>query len=168
MTPDEPSAPDSHQTGASSVADEAMRLAEAFAVWAQNGKLAADVAAHDEPNGAPTDETAGGGTNSEDVSSTASAARATAPSCDCAHGEAVEAVCRLCPVCRMAGLVQAVQPDLLDRVADLLGLVAGGLHSAAQQRRTSDGDSTTATDRGESGAQSRDGMDVPVTGGDDD
>lgn len=167
MTPDEPSDPDSHQSGASDVADEAMLLAEAFAVWAQNGRLAADVATHDAPPNTPSEDAAGSGTESEDAPSPQPAAGG-APSCDCAHGEAVEAVCRLCPVCRMAGLVQAVQPDLLDRVADLLGLVAGGLHSAAQQRRTSDSGSTTTADTGGTGAQSHSGMDVPVTGGDDD
>lgn len=157
MTPDEPSDPDSQQSGAANVADEAMRLAEAFAVWAQNGKLAADVAAHDTPVGEAAGEAASAG-----------AATDSAPSCDCAHGTAVEAVCRMCPVCRMAALVQAVQPDLLDRVADLLGLVAGGLHSAAQQRRTSE---TGAAGGGAAGAQPHradEGMDVPVTGGQDD
>ncbi|HWC20736.1 MAG TPA: hypothetical protein VG502_00425 [Flexivirga sp.] len=165
MTPDDPADPDNQQTGASTVADEAMRLAEAFAVWAQNGKLAADVAAHD----TSVDDT-GAGTATEEPDRAAGArppAAAAAPSCDCAHGAAVEAVCRMCPVCRMAGLVQAVQPDLLDRVADLLGLVAGGLHSAAEQRRTSTTGAGNAPDAGASG-RSDGGMDVPVTGGDDD
>ncbi|MFC6706386.1 hypothetical protein [Flexivirga alba] len=161
MTPDEPSDPDDKQSGASNVADEAMRLAEAFAVWAQNGKLAADVAMHD----APADQAATSGTESADAPSAPPRDGTAAPSCDCAHGAAVEAVCRMCPVCRMAGLVQAVQPDLLDRVADLLGLVAGGLHSAAEQRRTSD---TGTGDPGSSGQHPDRGMDVPVTGGDDD
>lgn len=67
----------------------------------------------------------------------------------------------MCPVCRLAGVVQAVQPDLLDRVADLLGVVAGGLHTAAQQRRTAD--APTKDERDTSG-----GVDVPVTGEDDD
>ncbi len=154
MTPDEPSDPDSQQTGASDVAGEAMRLAEAFAVWAQNGKLAADVAMHDTPQA--------------DASGTPPKPSAAAPGCDCAHGAAVEAVCRMCPVCRMAGLVQAVQPDLLDRVADLLGLVAGGLHSAAEQRRASDTGTGEPTGTGSPEPHPDGGMDVPVTGGDDD
>lgn len=164
MTPDEPSDPDNQTSGASNVADEAMRLAEAFAVWAQNGKLAADVAAHD----TRTDEAAGQNAEGGDAPAEPPERGAAAASCDCAQGTAVEAVCRMCPVCRMAGLVQAVQPDLLDRVADLLGLVAGGLHSAAEQRRTSDSGAGTVNTSGTPEQQSDGGMDVPVTGGDDD
>jgi len=44
----------------------------------------------------------------------------------------------MCPVCRAAGLLQAVQPEVLDRVADLLSMVAGGLRSAADERRAGD------------------------------
>lgn len=164
MTPDEPSDPDDQQSGASNVADEAMRLAEAFAVWAQNGKLAADVAAHD----TPADDAASSGAETGGASSARPETSAATPHCDCAHGVAVEAVCRMCPVCRMAGLVQAIQPDLLDRVADLLGLVAGGLHTAAQQRRTSDTGAGGATEPGTPGQHPSDGMDVPVTGGNED
>lgn len=168
MTPDEPSDPENPTSGASDVAEEAMRLAEAFAVWAQNGKLAADAATQGtssddaESPGAATDSKTTSGPGAEPA---APKPAATPPSCDCAHGAAVETVCRMCPVCRMAGLVQAVQPDLLDRLADLLGLVAGGLHSAAEQRRTSD------TGSGSTGnpvpPEADGGMDVPVTGDDD-
>lgn len=159
MTPDEPSDTGDQQSGPSSVADEAMRLAEAFAVWAQNNKLAAD--ATTAGHAAASEERAG--TEPEDgeqATASGEAPHGTAPGCDCAQGPAVEAVCRMCPVCRLAGLVQAVQPDLLDRVADLLGVVAGGLRTAAQERRVAD---APGTDPGGSG-----GMDVPVTGGDDD
>lgn len=150
MTPDEPSDTSDEQSGPASVADEAMRLAEAFAVWAQNSKLAAEATVDDS---ARDDATA-------DTAPVPERHRSTA-GCDCAQGTAVEAVCRMCPVCRLAGVVQAVQPDLLDRVADLLGVVAGGLHTAAQQRRTAD--APTKDERDTSGA-----VDVPVTGEDDD
>ena len=164
MTPDEPFDPDNQTSGASDVADEAIRLAEAFAVWAQNGKLAADVAAHD----TPTDGAAAEDASVGDAPKGRPEPGAAAPSCDCAQGVAVEAVCRMCPVCRMAGLVQAVQPELLDRVADLLGLVAGGLRSAADQRRTPDTGAGSVRSSGTPDQQSDGGMDVPVTGGDDD
>jgi len=74
---------------------------------------------------------AGAGAGSERVNSEPTG-------CGCSHGDSVETVCRMCPVCRAAGLLQAVQPELLDRVADLLSMVAGGLHSAAEQRRAAD------------------------------
>lgn len=154
MTPDEPSDTSDRQAGPASVADEATRLAEAFAVWAKNSKLAADAVAEgdaDDP----------GQAEAERRTAPPPAAHGTAVGCDCGQGPAVEAVCRMCPVCRLAGLVQAVQPELLDRVADLLGVVAGGLRTAAQERRAAD---TGGDPREETG----DGMDVPVTGGDDD
>ncbi|MBB2892303.1 hypothetical protein [Flexivirga oryzae] len=102
-------------TGTSSVADEAARLAQAFSTWAQNGR----------------------GT-SFGPSATHESVTGEAAACGCTHGDSVEAVCRMCPVCRAAGLLQAVQPELLDRVADLLSMVAGGLRSAAEERRTGD------------------------------
>ena len=112
-------------TGASSVADEAARLAQAFSLWAQNGR----------------GDTAAGATPRQD------SADGDIAACGCTHGDSVEAVCRMCPVCRAAGLLQAVQPEVLDRVADLLSMVAGGLRSAAEGRRT--GQETTSTDDAE-------------------
>ncbi|WP_148043260.1 hypothetical protein [Flexivirga caeni] len=102
-----------NSAAASSVADEAARLAQAFSVWAQRD------------GEATTEDTARPGEHD----------RSEAAACGCSHGDAVEAVCRMCPVCRAAGLLQAVQPELLDRIADVLTLIAGGLHSAADQRR---------------------------------
>lgn len=157
MTPDEPSDTGEQQTGAASVADEAMRLAEAFAVWAQNSKQAADASAAD--GGAPEESPVTDQAPAREPAAPAGAPHGTAPGCDCAQGPAVEAVCRMCPVCRLAGLVQAVQPDLLDRVADLLGVLASGLRTTARERRVAD---TPATPGDADG-----GMDVPVTGGDD-
>lgn len=116
MTADKTPDSDDERSGASSVADEAARLAQAFSVWAQRDRGAA----------------------SPDVGGEAGSARTDPAECGCSHGDSVEAVCRMCPVCRAAGLLQAVQPELLDRVADLLNMVAGGLHSAAEQKRAGD------------------------------
>lgn len=109
-----------HETDGASVADEAARLAEAFAGWAGRHHFNATDPGGEEP-------VVAGDT-----------ARAEQPLCDCAHGATVEAVCRNCPVCRAAGLIQAVSPELLDRAADLLELLASGLHSAAAGRRAPD------------------------------
>lgn len=98
-----------------SVADEAAKLAQAFSAWSRQGPAGGSERSH----GADASDAAG---------------------CGCSHGDSVQAVCRMCPLCRAAGLLQAVQPDLLDRVADLLSVVAGGLHSAAEQRRAGDGE----------------------------
>lgn len=159
---DQPTGNDESQTGAASVAEEAMRLAEAFSVWAQNSKLAADAAATpDDATGAGREEQPDTrAAEPKDADARHPEPRDTVQHCDCAHGPAVEAVCRMCPVCRLAGLVQAVQPDLLDRVADLLGVVAGGLRTAAQDRRTAD-------DPG-AGTPGADDMEVPVTDGAED
>lgn len=163
MTPDEPadtSGARNGQPGPASVADEAMRLAEAFATWAQNTHRATDARASYDATAADRDPGDAAGQASSAASASADHHTA-APGCDCAHAPAVEAVCRMCPVCRLAGLVQAVQPDLLDRVADLLGMVAGGLRTAAREGRATDTTGPAAGDHDE-------GMDVPVTGGEDD
>lgn len=112
--------------GAASVADEAARLAQAFSVWAQNGRGAATSRTDPDEPGA-----------------------GVAAGCGCTHGDAVEAVCRMCPVCRAAGILQAVQPELLDRVADLLSMLAGGLRTAAEDRRAGDSDGNASPDDAE-------------------
>lgn len=123
MAADKTTESEDEQTGTSSVADEAAKLAQAFSLWAQTGR------------GATTDRTDGSAPDADG-----------ATACGCGHGDSVEAVCRMCPVCRVAGMLQAVQPDLLDRVADLLSVVAGGLHSAAEERRAQGTAGTTGDD----------------------
>lgn len=44
-------------------------------------------------------------------------------------------LCRRCPVCRIGGFIAQLTPETLERVADLLAMAAGSLHSAAEQRR---------------------------------
>lgn len=44
-------------------------------------------------------------------------------------------VCRVCPVCRVGAVVESLSPDLVDRLADLVAMVAGSLKVIADDRR---------------------------------
>ncbi|WP_265444081.1 hypothetical protein [Flexivirga meconopsidis] len=136
------------EDGASSVADEAARLAETFAAWAR---------------------TTGGRSGDRTAEPPAADPEPTRPAgCGCAAG-GVETVCRVCPVCRLAGLVDAIQPELIDKVADLLGMVASSLHEVAADRRGAPG---RTDDAGEASPADVTppvgGIEIPVTDGEDD
>lgn len=135
MTKENPDQGD-QPASAGSVADEATRLALAFAGWARSAQVVAEQAVAPE-------------TSADDIP--AEASQTQVPQCDCAHGAAAEAVCRNCPVCRAAGLVQAIQPEVLDRVADFLGVVVSGLHAAADQRRSAERAPADGTGRASEG-----------------
>ena len=62
----------------------------------------------------------------------------------------VASVCRVCPVCRAVGLLHSVQPETMERLADLLGMVAGSLQAmAADRRRPDETDEPARPSRGE-------------------
>lgn len=52
-----------------------------------------------------------------------------------ACGCGATAVCAACPICRAAGVVRLLSPQLLDTVADLASLAAGALREAAARQR---------------------------------
>ncbi|CAG7572914.1 hypothetical protein FB554_1057 [Barrientosiimonas humi] len=110
----------------SSVADEAVRLVSALA--ALGGDLAGS---REHPAGADPAETdpLGG-----DDSAPGGDAAAGPVTCGCSN-DAVSSVCGLCPVCRVATFVAEVQPETIEKVADLVSMVAGSLQSFAAQRR---------------------------------
>ncbi|PID96302.1 MAG: hypothetical protein CSA84_05725 [Actinomycetales bacterium] len=56
----------------------------------------------------------------------------------CGHDPAVpqaDSTCRSCPVCRIVGTVRRVNPDALDRLADVVDLVSDGIRAYAANRR---------------------------------
>lgn len=132
-----PRSPADH--AASSVADEAMRLVEALAGLAsgiastpadQPGVPSVTDPAVDER---PADEIPDRDQPDQDPPT---ATGSPAPSgCACTDSSAAEAICRVCPVCRLAGLLAAIRPETLERCADLLGMVAGSLQAVATDRR---------------------------------
>lgn len=113
------------------VAEEARRLAEAVSAWARSG--------------------ARGEAHSEHPADHAGSDEGGRPQCPCAGSDAVETVCGVCPVCRAAGVVAAIQPEVIERVADLLTVVAGGLQAFADDRRRAQQETTDE--------QTRDGED---------
>ncbi len=113
------------------VAEEARRLADAVSAWATSSTHGGQHAEHD----AGHDRSGDSGR----------------PGCHCAGSDAVETVCGVCPVCRAAGLVAAVRPEVIERVADVLTLVAGSLQAVADDRRRAQSESSDeqTTSRGE-------------------
>ncbi|KNX36955.1 hypothetical protein [Luteipulveratus halotolerans] len=110
--PDDPPVPPS-----SSVADEAVRLVEALAGLG-GARTQEDGHADAPPGPEPADR-----------------ASRTSPGCTCDEVPVVASVCRVCPVCRVVGLLHSVQPETMERLADLLGMVAGSLQAMAADRR---------------------------------
>ncbi|MDE9366759.1 hypothetical protein PZ938_14185 [Luteipulveratus sp. YIM 133132] len=106
-----------------SVSDEAMRLMEA---------LAGLTAAHRPPQSEPGAASSG---RAERDAARASEDSAE-PACACST-PVVESVCGVCPICRGVALLHSIQPETMERVADLLGMVAGSLQAVAADRRES-------------------------------
>lgn len=113
----------------STVADEAVRLADALAALAGGTSDRSDESAsarQDRPGAADPGTAGRGGTTSED---------ATEPGCACGT-PSVQAVCEICPVCRVAAFLAEVRPETVERVADVLSMVVGSLEAFAAQRRS--------------------------------
>lgn len=95
---------------AANVADEAVKLMEALGAWA----------------GTASGEAPGAGSREHDPSGERS--------CSCT--DSAPAVCKVCPVCRVGAFLEELSPDVMERVADLIAMVAGSLHAAAETRRS--------------------------------
>lgn len=114
----------------SAVSDEAVRLVSALAAMAGP--------AHD--NGRGQDASDPTRTEASDADAPEPGAAdppdtGAAPACACAN-PSVQSVCDICPVCRVAAFLSEVRPETVERVADLLSMVAGSLEAFAAQRRT--------------------------------
>jgi hypothetical protein len=68
------------------------------------------------------------------------------PECTC--GGTTPAACRVCPVCQLIAFVQQVNPDTIDRVADLVGFAATALRDLATAQRERRGEPEGATPSG--------------------
>ncbi|AKU17140.1 hypothetical protein [Luteipulveratus mongoliensis] len=128
----------SWSTSASSVADEAVRLVEALA-----GLTGAPGADPQTPEDDTTPEPSAATSSSDDDHQESEEPRPAG--CSCQDAAMVAAVCQVCPVCRVAGLLHNVRPETMDRIADLLGMVAGSLQAVAADRRTASGESAPPT-----------------------
>jgi hypothetical protein len=54
---------------------------------------------------------------------------------ECTCGGREPAACRVCPVCQLISFVQQVNPETIERVADLVGFAATALHDLATAQR---------------------------------
>lgn len=109
------------------VAQEAKRLAEAVSAWAASSHRSQTSGDEDEAGGEQQDS--------------------RRPGCSCGESSAVDSVCSVCPVCRVAAAVQAIQPEVIERVADVLTMFAGSLQQVADDRRRQREDTAQKSDR---------------------
>lgn len=127
---------------------EASRLADAFSAWA-------------------------GSSGTADRADTPAAA-----GCGCGSGAGLDVVCRACPICRVASYVQTVRPEVLERVADVLAMIAGSLQAIAADRESATSADDSAGGRGvgdpplhadhvQTEESGRSGTSIPVDGEDD-
>ncbi|MBO1755329.1 hypothetical protein [Allobranchiibius sp. CTAmp26] len=152
---------------------EATRLADAFTSWVggvgSTGDDEADGArAQAPPEGPaqdPVAEPAG------DRARTDGPAASASPACDCGRTAGLDAICRVCPVCRVAAYMHTVRPEVLVRVADVLAMVAGSLQLIAADRSGDPAASEqTSTNDAEDGPGRPDprpteaGVSIPVRG----
>ena len=131
-----------------SVAEEAARLLDALGGWAGARGYAATAGERaDEPPGERTEEPLPGeraeeqpGERAEDQPGAqpdepaATASRCS--HCGAQNGTGQAVVCQLCPLCQGIGLLRAVRPETVDRLADLAGAIAATLRDLAAERHT--------------------------------
>lgn len=172
--PLEPNPGHPHQDDmADALGAEAARLAEAFTAWVgeraptdsagsdgaqEGGDVRSPIPDPSAPESAPDDlaandrgtEGRAGGESSTPPESSASAS----PVCGCGSQTGVDVVCRMCPICRAAEFLQTVRPEVLERCADVLAMIAGSLQAIAADRPTGSSSSSGSAPQG--GASSDD------------
>jgi hypothetical protein len=112
-----------------SVAEEAARLLDALGGWAATAAYAGGAGTRHTPD--PAEGTTAPGEEGHPRAHPAG----HCDRCGAADGMGQAVVCRLCPVCQGIGLLRAVRPETVDRLADLAGAVAATLRDLADQRR---------------------------------
>ncbi|WP_431841090.1 hypothetical protein [Calidifontibacter indicus] len=129
----EKSDPTATDTG--SVADEAMKLMESLGMWAATAGHSTDTP----PKESMRDDSP--------VQPDAGASGAPSGSgCDCGPTAHSPAVCKVCPVCRVGAFLEGLSPEVMERFADIIAMVAGSLQAVAQQRRAQADAATPAPD----------------------
>jgi hypothetical protein len=113
-----------------SVAEEAARLLEALS------DLTGGYRPHHEKEGTAAEHTAAEHHEGQDTASedTASPVEGRCEHCGARNGTGQAVVCQLCPVCQGLGLLRALRPETVDRLADFAGAVAATLRDLAVQQ----------------------------------
>lgn len=104
---------------------EAARLAQAFSAWV------------DERAPAQSDTSDEGQRGESDTPS--QFATTASPVCGCGSQKGVDVVCRMCPICRAAEFLHTVRPEVLERCADVLAMIANSLQAIAADRPAQEG-----------------------------
>lgn len=134
---------------------EAERLMDAFSEWV--GQAGAE---REAAEGGP------GRSVGDDAEPSGADVPETSVACECGRTAGLDAVCRICPVCRVAAYVHTVRPEILERVADVLAMVAGSLQAIAADRSADPRPGRDTDDRRGSNAANAtaEGVPIPVRG----
>jgi hypothetical protein len=126
------------------VAEETARLVELLSGYAAvagsrarsaDGRPpAGDADASAAPGSGPDDSFAGSTTGAgPDDSFAGSTGSSTGSAAECTCGG--PAACRICPVCQLIAFVQRIDPEAVDRLAEVVELAATGLRDLATAQR---------------------------------
>ena len=86
---------------------------------------------------------------SDDTGPSSSGAPDAPEAHECTCGGRTPAACAVCPVCQLIAFVQRIEPDTIERFADVVGLAATALRDlATAQRERRDRPTGTSTDDG--------------------
>lgn len=168
------------EDAAGALGAEAARLADAFAAWAGGGGPTEGTTASAGP-AADSGPANSGPADAGPVVDEPGADPGTAPVdvvCGCGRSAGIDAICRVCPVCRAATNLHTVRPEVLERVADVLAMIAGSLQAiAADWTRDQQTDGGAADNRAAGGSDpaagatsssaAPAGVPIPVHGDDD-
>jgi hypothetical protein len=114
------------------VAEETARLVELLSGYAATAGSRARSADDSAGPGARPDDSAGPGARPDD-SFAGSAGGSTDGAAECTCGG--PAACRICPVCQLIAFVQRIDPEAIDRLAEVVELAATGLRDLATAQR---------------------------------
>lgn len=116
-----------------SVAEETARLLEALLAGDGTGGVTAHGAAAADSTTNSGEESASS-PSSEGSSAEGAASPGPCPSCGRVAGETDRSVCHLCPLCQLITAVRSVNPQTVDRLADLAAAVSQSLRDLAASR----------------------------------
>lgn len=122
-------APPAGSVSVGTVAQEAARLLE---VLSERGGAWPGAAGRPRTHGGPTSGATDEGAH-DDSDAPDAEARDARHVCTC--GGTTPQACRICPVCQLISFVSSVNPDTIDRVADVVGFAATALRDLATAQR---------------------------------
>ncbi|WP_323098680.1 hypothetical protein [Intrasporangium sp. YIM S08009] len=137
MTPEDTDTREPRSDATGSVAEEAALLVDLLSSRGWGGAGAAADQPTDDATDDATDETGPEGASASSRSAPAGDRGETsgADAHECTCGGRTPAACAVCPVCQLIAFVQRIEPDAIERFADVVGLAATALRDLATAQR---------------------------------